>query len=106
MMSFICLDADSHRLIALLGDRFNRTIKNFFIAHYSLAERTRVQTVTLDMTIATLKRHKVAVLAAVTSPYSNGPIEGANRLIKSLKRSCFGFKNQLNFFKRIYQITA
>lgn len=179
MMSFICLDADSHRLIALLGDRFNRTIKNFFIAHYSLAERTRVQTVTMDMnaayqtiihevfpkaqdvtqheaidialdtepklkqtyetylalhdalmvkkhpaelanllatyepngtamdmTIATLKRHKVAVLAAVTSPYSNGPIEGINRLIKSLKRSCFGFKNQLNFFKRIYQITA
>ncbi|MFM9596722.1 transposase, partial [Streptomyces scabiei] len=25
-----------------------------------------------------------------------GPIEGVNRLIKSLKRSCFGFKNQLN----------
>ncbi|EKQ15658.1 transposase [Lacticaseibacillus paracasei] len=43
----------------------------------------------MDMTIATLKRHKVAVLAAVTSPYSNGPIEGVNRLIKSLKRSCF-----------------
>ncbi|TLQ50055.1 transposase, partial [Lacticaseibacillus casei] len=60
----------------------------------------------MDMTIATLKRHKVAVLAAVTSPYSNSPIEGVNRLIKSLKRSCFGFKNQLNFFKRIYQITA
>ncbi|MGZ1070903.1 transposase, partial [Streptococcus thermophilus] len=38
-------------------------------------------------------------------PYSNGPIEGINRLIKSFKRSCFGFKNQLNFFKRIYQIT-
>ncbi|WP_422614866.1 transposase, partial [Lacticaseibacillus paracasei] len=34
----------------------------------------------MDMTIATLKRHKVAV----TSPYSNGPIEGVNRLIKSL----------------------
>lgn len=52
MMSFICLDADSHRLIALLGDRFNRTIKNFFIAHYSLTERTRVQTVTMDMNAA------------------------------------------------------
>ncbi len=51
----------------------------------------------MDMTIATLKRHQVAVLAAVTSPYSNGPIEGVNRLIKSLKRSCFGFKNQLAF---------
>ncbi|OIL69691.1 ISL3 family transposase [Oenococcus oeni] len=56
----------------------------------------------MDMTIATLKRHEVAV----TSPYSNGPIEGVNHLIKSLKRFCFGFKNQLNFFKRIYQITA
>lgn len=53
----------------------------------------------MDMTIATLKRHKVAVLAAVTSPYSNGPIEGVNRLIKSLKRSCFGFKNQLKFLQ-------
>lgn len=52
MMSFICLDADSYRLIALLGDRFNRTIKNFFIAHYSLTERTRVQTVTMDMNAA------------------------------------------------------
>lgn len=39
----------------------------------------------MGMTIATLKRHKVAVLPAVTSPYSNGPIEGVNRLIKSLK---------------------
>ncbi|WP_420536920.1 hypothetical protein [Lacticaseibacillus paracasei] len=24
-----------------------------------------------------------------------------NRLIESLKRSCFGFKNQQNFFKKI-----
>ncbi|EKQ20524.1 transposase [Lacticaseibacillus casei UW4] len=30
----------------------------------------------MDMTIATLKRHQIAVLAAVTSPYSNGPIKG------------------------------
>ncbi|MCH4003001.1 MAG: transposase [Lacticaseibacillus paracasei] len=34
-------------------------------------------------------------------PYSNGPIEGINRFIESLKRSCFGFKNQQNFFKKI-----
>ena len=55
----------------------------------------------IDMTTATLKRHKVAVLNAITSPDSNGPIEGINRLIESLKRSCFGFKNQQNFFKKI-----
>lgn len=30
----------------------NHTIKNFFIAHSSLAERTRVQTVTMDMNAA------------------------------------------------------
>ncbi|MFK5270026.1 transposase, partial [Lacticaseibacillus paracasei] len=29
----------------------------------------------------------------MTSRYSNGPIEGVNRVIESLKRSCFGFKN-------------
>ncbi|MEW7095479.1 transposase [Lacticaseibacillus paracasei] len=28
-------------------------------------------------------------------------MEGINRLIESLKRSCFGFKNQQNFFKKI-----
>ncbi|EPD07175.1 transposase [Lacticaseibacillus paracasei] len=55
----------------------------------------------IDMTTATLKRHKVAVLNAITSPDSNGPIEGVNRVIESLKRSCFGFKNQQNFFKKI-----
>lgn len=39
-------------------------------------------------------------------PHSNGPIEGENRLIKPLKRNCSGFKNQQNFFNRIYQLVA
>ena len=242
MMSFICIDADSHQLVSLLGDRLNHTIKDFFIAHYSVTERAQVETITMDMNaayqsiihevfpnakvvidrfhiiqlvaramdqvriqtlkqladkhsrpykvmktnwrllhktepdakhkrfllglneyiteqeaidvaldtspklkqsyetyvalhealmkrkdpqtlaelleryrpnetpmdsaIATLKKHQAGVLAAVTCPHSNGPLEGINRLIKSLKRSCFGFKNQLSFFNRIYQITA
>lgn len=40
----------------------------------------------MDMTIATVKRHKVAVLAPVTNPYSNGPIEGINRLTLNLQQ--------------------
>nr|WP_128521872.1 transposase [Lacticaseibacillus paracasei] len=43
--------------------------------------------------IATFKRHKVAVLTAVNSTYFSDPIEGVNCLVKSLKRSRFGFKN-------------
>lgn len=45
-------------------------------------------------------------LAVVSNPYSNGLIELVKRLSKLLKRSCSGFKNQLNFLKRIYQMTA
>ncbi|WP_461214672.1 transposase, partial [Lacticaseibacillus sp. GG6-2] len=61
---------------------------------------------TMDTTIETLRKNRSGVLAATASPRSNGPIEGTNRLIKSLKRSCFGFRNQTNFFNRIYQLTA
>lgn len=241
MMSFICIDGDSHSLVSLLGDRLNKTIKDFFMSHYSLKERQAVKTITMDMNAAyqlfihevfpqaeiiidrfhivqllgraldqariealkqiqdhhlrtykvlksqwrlfhkadpdathtrylfglneymteqnaldialnenpslkmiyetylalhsalmgqdtrklwrildtyrntgtsldvameTLSKNRAGVLAATASPRSNGPIEGINRLIKSLKRSCFGFRNQSNFFDRIYQITA
>lgn len=241
MMSFICIDGDTHKLVSLLGDRLNKTIKDFFISHYSLEERSAVRTITMDMNaayqlfikevfpnaqiiidrfhivqllgraldqerittlkqikdhhlrtykvlksqwrlfhktepnaqrvryffglneymteqnaidialdeypqfkqvydlylalhealmnhntrklwqlidtyqpsgtamdtaIATLKQNRRGVLAATASPRSNGPIEGINRMIKSLKRSCFGFKNQTNFFNRIYQLAA
>nr|WP_125756271.1 transposase [Lacticaseibacillus hegangensis] len=60
----------------------------------------------LDIAMETLRKNRAGVLAATASPRSNGPIEGVNRLIKLLKRSCFGFRNQGNFFDRIYQITA
>ena len=100
-----------------VSPKFKQTYENYLALHDALMVRKHPANLAnllatcepngaaIDMTTATLKRHKVAVLAAVTIPYSNGPIEGINRLIKSFKRSCFGFKNQLNFFERIYQIT-
>lgn len=241
MMSFICIDGDTHKMVSLLGNRLNKTIKDFFMSHYSLKERSAVRTITMDMNaayqlfikevfpnaqiiidrfhivqllgramdqerlstlkqiqdhhlrtykvlksqwrlfhkanpnaqsaryffglneymteqnaidialdkypkfkqtyelylalhealmtqntrklwriidtyqscgtamdtaITTLKKNRRGVLAATASSRSNGPIEGINRLIKSLKRSCFGFNNQTNFFNRIYQITV
>ncbi len=86
--------------------KLKQTYETYLALHDALMVKKHPAELANLLATYDLKRHKVAVLAAVTSPYSNGPIEGVNRLIKSLKRSCFGFKNQLNFFKRIYQITA
>lgn len=36
----------------------------------------------MDIAIATLKKHESAVLDAVSSPYSNGSLEGIDHLIK------------------------
>ena len=38
---------------------------------------------------------------AIKVPYSNGPMEGYNNKIKTLKRVAFGFRNFTNFKSRI-----
>ncbi len=47
-MSFITIDGDSHRLVTVLPDRFNRNIKKHFMTHYSLKERQQVQRIVID----------------------------------------------------------
>ncbi|MCP8860251.1 ISL3 family transposase [Latilactobacillus curvatus] len=58
----------------------------------------------LDVTIRTLKRNRHYIKNALEYPFSNGPIEGLNRKIKTLKRNCYGFKNVQHFFTRIQLI--
>ena len=60
----------------------------------------------MDTAISTLKKNMTAVLNSVEYDFSNGPVEGINRRIKSLKRSCFGFGNLDNFRKRIALIRS
>ena len=60
----------------------------------------------IDTAISTLKKNMTAVLNSVEYDFSNGPVEGINRRIKSLKRSCFGFRNLDNFRKRIALIRS
>ena len=60
----------------------------------------------MDTAISTLKKNMTAVLKSVEYDFSNGPVEGINRRIKSLKRSCFGFRNLDNFRKRIALIRS
>ena len=60
----------------------------------------------MDIAISALKKNMIAVLNSVKYDFSNGPVEGINRRIKSLKRSCFGLRNLDNFMKRIALIRS
>lgn len=60
----------------------------------------------MDITINTLRKNQKYVLNSIKYKYSNGPLEGINRKIKNLKRSCYGFANQNFFFLRIDCIFA
>lgn len=60
----------------------------------------------MDIAIATLRKNLRGVLNASQTKLSNGPLEGINRKIKALKRSCYGFANQERMFERIYQLIA
>ncbi|WP_251574172.1 transposase, partial [Limosilactobacillus agrestimuris] len=55
----------------------------------------------MDTTINTLKKNRQAVINSTKYEFSNGPLEGINRKIKTLKRTCYGFANQKFFFLRI-----
>ncbi len=55
----------------------------------------------MDTAIQTLRQNRKYVLNSTKFEYSNGPLEGINRKIKTLKRTCYGFANQRFFFLRI-----
>lgn len=48
-MSFICCDADSHRLVVTLPGRLSKDIIDYFESRYSLTERKRVKRVVVDL---------------------------------------------------------
>lgn len=51
-MSFICIDADTHKAVKVLGGRLNKDIKEFFINQYSVTQRAAVKRVVMDMNAA------------------------------------------------------
>lgn len=55
----------------------------------------------MDTAITSFKKNDEAVLNSCRLSYSNGPIEGINRKIKTLKRIGYGFRNLTSFFNRI-----
>ncbi|UIF30468.1 transposase (plasmid) [Levilactobacillus brevis] len=60
----------------------------------------------MDTVIRTIQKNYLGIRNACLYDYSNGPLEGINRKIKELKRSCYGFSNLRHFFIRIKLINA
>ncbi len=60
----------------------------------------------MDTVIRTIQKNYLGIRNACLYDYSNGPLEGINRKIKELKRSCYGFSNLRHFFIRIKLIHA
>ena len=50
----------------------------------------------------TFIKYKNYIDNALEEPYSNAKLEATNKLIKDIKRQGFGFRNFLNFKKRVF----
>ena len=50
----------------------------------------------------TFLKHKQYIKNALETHYSNAKLEGTNKLIKNIKRLGFGFRNFINFRKRVF----
>ena len=56
----------------------------------------------MTIVIKTLRQNLEYVLNASQFKYSNGAIEGINRMIKQIQRTAFGFRNFDHMVYRIY----
>ena len=50
----------------------------------------------------TFLRHKQYIKNALETDYSNAKLEATNKVIKDIKRLGFGFRNFINFKKRVF----
>ena len=50
----------------------------------------------------TFLRHKKSIKNVLETDYSNAKLEATNKLIKDIKRLGFGFRNFINFKKRVF----
>lgn len=69
------------------------------LVHY--LEHNDQLTPQMKATLKTFKKNLGIILNASESKYSNGPIEGINRMIKQIQRTAFGFRNYHHLVSRI-----
>ena len=58
----------------------------------------------LQTAFQTFKTYQAYIENTLTTPYTNGPIEGINNKIKVIKRIAFGYRSFYHFKSRILMI--
>lgn len=92
------LAADYYAMQDIMQSLKNRDLDQLAISIYS-AKRLSPQ---MTAVINTLKQNLEYVLNASCFNYSNGAIEGTNRMIKQIERTAFGFHKFDHLVYRIY----
>ena len=92
--------ANAYKLYQLLLFHFQeKRVDEFF----ELIEENRSKVNHYFQTVfRTFLRHKQYIKNALETDYSNAKLEATNKLIKDIKRLGFGFRNFINFKKRIF----
>ena len=90
---------DYYTLYQLLLFHFQEKRDEFF----ELIEENRSKVNHYFQTVfRTFLRHKQYIKNALETDYSNAKLEATNKLIKDIKRLGFGFRNFINFRKRVF----
>ena len=93
------LAADYYAIQDIMQSLKNRNLDKLAISIYSSKRLSSQMTVAIN----TLKQNLEYVLNASRFNYSNGSIEGNNRMIKQIERTAFGFHN-LNILYIVFTI--
>ena len=92
--------ANAYKLYQLLLFHFQeKRVDEFFEL---IQENLNVVNHYLRTVFRTFLRHKQYIKNALETDYSNAKLEATNKLIKDIKRLGFGFRNFINFKKRVF----
>ncbi|MTQ38219.1 hypothetical protein GMC08_10055, partial [Streptococcus salivarius] len=92
--------ANAYKLYQLLLFHFQeKRVDEFF---ESIEENMSKVNHYFQTVFRTFLRHKQYIKNALETDYSNAKLEATNKLIKDIKRLGFGFRNFINFKKRVF----
>ena len=92
--------ANAYKLYQLLLFHFQeKRVDQFFEL---IEENTSKVNHYFQTVFRTFLRHKKSIKNVLETDYSNAKLEATNKLIKDIKRLGFGFRNFINFKKRVF----
>ena len=92
--------ANAYKLYQLLLFHYQKKrVDEFFEL---IQENLNVVNHYLRTVFRTFLRHKKSIKNVLETDYSNAKLEATNKLIKDIKRLGFGFRNFINFRKRVF----